>query len=547
MFVLIVNRFICSGLLVLRSLQSCTKGTAGLRRKRYERLRQCRLTRFDQGPGCSRRSLGDRRPGPQSAVRTQSAGPQPKPFQRTVMTKEESPELLGLVADYLERHGYTKASSKLKKEASASLVHAEGAVPLEAVFEAFKRRRSPSPSDDADRKQKRRKVVEESEASSTESDEDDDEDVKFMVAGKDDESDEESESSESDDEVESGEDDETDESDDSGEDDSSEDDDDSAEEEADGMFVDDEAAEGMSSESEVESEEEDSEGSSSDESDDAVLAESQSEVASSDGRLSSSSESESDSENEDGPDRAEAESSDDDSSSNDSSSDSNQQVEAADEQDASSSSDNSSSEDDDSSEEESADAGAGSLENPATVEVFACEVAAVGGDASDEEESSSESEEESSSSNDSDKEEESSSSSSEDRSSCSDGDESSEEDEGEERESEGDDKREGKARQKATPSKPKKSVSPGSADGSKSTPGQRFQRVKSNEVMYKDERLKDNTYAAIQELGETYGAKASQKLIVTRGKGFRHEKTKAKRGTYRGGKIDDSQVRSIKF
>ena len=28
----------------------------------------------------------------------------------------------------------------------------------------------------------------------------------------------------------------------------------------------------------------------------------------------------------------------------------------------------------------------------------------------------------------------------------------------------------------------------------------------------------------------------------TKGKGFRHEKTKKKRGTYKGGKIDDFQV-----
>ena len=44
----------------------------------------------------------------------------------------------------------------------------------------------------------------------------------------------------------------------------------------------------------------------------------------------------------------------------------------------------------------------------------------------------------------------------------------------------------------------------------------------------------------------SYGFKAHQDLIVTRGKGFRHEKTKKKRGSYKGGPIDTS-VHSIKF
>ena len=34
-----------------------------------------------------------------------------------------------------------------------------------------------------------------------------------------------------------------------------------------------------------------------------------------------------------------------------------------------------------------------------------------------------------------------------------------------------------------------------------------------------------------------YGAKASEKLMTVRGKDFRHEKTKKKRGSYRGGSI----------
>ena len=45
--------------------------------------------------------------------------------------------------------------------------------------------------------------------------------------------------------------------------------------------------------------------------------------------------------------------------------------------------------------------------------------------------------------------------------------------------------------------------------------------------------LMNNSYqAAFGENG--YGAKASAKFVAVRGKDFRHEKTKAKRGTFRG-------------
>ena len=43
-----------------------------------------------------------------------------------------------------------------------------------------------------------------------------------------------------------------------------------------------------------------------------------------------------------------------------------------------------------------------------------------------------------------------------------------------------------------------------------------------------------------------YGEQASRDLIVTRGDGFRKEKNKKKRGSYRGGLIDTSS-HSIKF
>ena len=45
---------------------------------------------------------------------------------------------------------------------------------------------------------------------------------------------------------------------------------------------------------------------------------------------------------------------------------------------------------------------------------------------------------------------------------------------------------------------------------------------------------------------DEYGYKANQILKFTKGKSFRHEKTKKKRGTYKGGAINMG-VTSIKF
>lgn len=44
----------------------------------------------------------------------------------------------------------------------------------------------------------------------------------------------------------------------------------------------------------------------------------------------------------------------------------------------------------------------------------------------------------------------------------------------------------------------------------------------------------------------SWGERASRDLLPTRGKSFKHEKTKKKRGSYRGGAIDTS-VNSIRF
>jgi len=60
-----------------------------------------------------------------------------------------------------------------------------------------------------------------------------------------------------------------------------------------------------------------------------------------------------------------------------------------------------------------------------------------------------------------------------------------------------------------------------------------------------NKKFSDNRFESKAGFDE-YGAKASADLIVTRGKGFRHEKTKKKRGSYRGGTINTG-VASIKF
>lgn len=73
-----------------------------------------------------------------------------------------------------------------------------------------------------------------------------------------------------------------------------------------------------------------------------------------------------------------------------------------------------------------------------------------------------------------------------------------------------------------------------------------FQRVKVDAVAYADERLQDNSYWAKDGAEIGYGAKAQEVLGQVKGRGFRHEKTKKKRGSYRGGQID-LQSHSVKF
>ncbi|XP_020230224.1 nucleolar and coiled-body phosphoprotein 1 [Cajanus cajan] len=73
-----------------------------------------------------------------------------------------------------------------------------------------------------------------------------------------------------------------------------------------------------------------------------------------------------------------------------------------------------------------------------------------------------------------------------------------------------------------------------------------FQRVQVDKIQFADERLQDNSYWAKDGAENGYGAKAAEILDQVRGRDFRHEKTKKKRGTYRGGHID-LHSHSVKF
>jgi len=74
----------------------------------------------------------------------------------------------------------------------------------------------------------------------------------------------------------------------------------------------------------------------------------------------------------------------------------------------------------------------------------------------------------------------------------------------------------------------------GKASRKSNTP---FQRVNIQAVNYYDDKLKDNSFESRGVAGDDYGSRANRDLIVTRGDGFRKEKNKKKRGSYRGGDI----------
>jgi len=77
------------------------------------------------------------------------------------------------------------------------------------------------------------------------------------------------------------------------------------------------------------------------------------------------------------------------------------------------------------------------------------------------------------------------------------------------------------------------------------TAAKAFQRVKADDWIGKKGSW-DNSYEGT--FGQAgWGFKAQQILGKVRGKDFRHEKTKKKRGSYRGGLIDSNAVSSYKF
>lgn len=84
--------------------------------------------------------------------------------------------------------------------------------------------------------------------------------------------------------------------------------------------------------------------------------------------------------------------------------------------------------------------------------------------------------------------------------------------------------------------------------GRPSTGGTPFQRVKSDQIQFADDSLRDNSYQAhVAKKGfADWGAKASEKLFVTRGQGFTKAKNKLKKGAYSGGTIG-MESNSYKF
>ena len=74
-----------------------------------------------------------------------------------------------------------------------------------------------------------------------------------------------------------------------------------------------------------------------------------------------------------------------------------------------------------------------------------------------------------------------------------------------------------------------------------------FKRIDDSKLKYEvPEKYRDNSYAAyLKQTGDDFGKAANDKLIVTRGKGFRKEKTKFKNKTFHGGMTISTTVRSI--
>ncbi|KAG8135074.1 hypothetical protein E2320_008123 [Naja naja] len=75
--------------------------------------------------------------------------------------------------------------------------------------------------------------------------------------------------------------------------------------------------------------------------------------------------------------------------------------------------------------------------------------------------------------------------------------------------------------------------------------GYPFRRIRTEEIEI-DVRVANNSFDAKKGAIGDWGKKANDVLKFTKGKSFRHEKTKKKRGSYCGGTIS-TQINSIKF
>ncbi|KAE9397384.1 hypothetical protein BT96DRAFT_823425 [Gymnopus androsaceus JB14] len=80
--------------------------------------------------------------------------------------------------------------------------------------------------------------------------------------------------------------------------------------------------------------------------------------------------------------------------------------------------------------------------------------------------------------------------------------------------------------------------------GKRRSTNERFQRINPDKVS--THLIRDNRYETKAAPENDYGAKAHADLIVTRGAGFRKEKNKKKRGSYKGGTIT-MESHSFKF
>lgn len=75
-----------------------------------------------------------------------------------------------------------------------------------------------------------------------------------------------------------------------------------------------------------------------------------------------------------------------------------------------------------------------------------------------------------------------------------------------------------------------------------------FSRIDKSKIEFAHECLKDNSYnTTYKGEYEDYGNRANRDFFATKGKEFRAEKSKKKRGSYHGGRIDANASRSFKF